>query len=67
MILRENGKEWANKNFEKIKKLDDKKKILCENNNIKILYFTENEDQKNENTFTDLNKLFKKLKEYGKN
>lgn len=65
--MRENGKEWANKNFEKIKKLDDKKKILCENNNIKILYFTENEDQKNENTFTDLNKLFKKLKEYGKN
>lgn len=37
------GKEWADENFKGIIKRDIKKKELCEEHNLKVLYYTEND------------------------
>ena len=33
------GKEWSNENLKRIQKLDATKKLLCEEHNVKLLYF----------------------------
>lgn len=63
-----NGKEWAKKQFKQIQILDETKYRLCNENNITVLYFTEEKNKENdEDTFSDLNKLLNKIKNYGKN
>lgn len=61
------GKEWAENNFKKIKRLDENKFKLCLEHNVNILYFTEENIKKDKKTFFDLNELLKKIKEYDKN
>lgn len=56
------GEEWAIDEFEKNKELDEKKLKLCEENNIKILYYTDNKKYKN--IINNKQKLLKEIKKY---
>lgn len=58
------GEEWANKQFEKVKFLDERKRKICNENNIDILYFAR--EKYNDNIITDKELLLEKIQEYGK-
>lgn len=58
-----NGKDWAVENFEKIKKLDQKKFELCKNNGIIIYYFSD-KDYECENLYTNKEILINKIINY---
>ena len=53
---------FGEKNFIECKERDKKKKMLCEEHGIKILYYTDKQHVKNKNDFSSLNKLLKIIK-----
>lgn len=62
------GKEWSGKQLARVKDLDAKKRILCEEHGIKIFYFTDyNKEIVDEKCFTDKEKLLKEIINYAKN
>lgn len=58
------GKEIAEKKFYNIVRLDKQKYKLCKENNIDILYYSNDTNLKLENLFTNKEKLLNKIKEY---
>lgn len=57
------GKEFAQKQLERVKKLDKEKKELCEKNNVILLYFTDNKKYcTKQQCFIDKCKLLNEIK-----
>ena len=54
------GEKWANERFLLIQKLDENKKQLCKENNVKLLYFSHT--QYNSEIITDEEALLNKIK-----
>ena len=53
------GESWSNKMLSKVKLLDNRKKMLCEQNNVKLLYYSN--IQYNEDIITDKEKLLEEI------
>ena len=58
------GQEWAIKQFEHIKELDGRKRALCKEHGINLLYFAK--EKYNEGMITDTNILLDKILEHDK-
>ena len=63
------GNEWSNELYEKIIERDSRKNKLCNENGIKLIYFTDCDDKiinegKNKELYHDIIKSNEKLKEY---
>ena len=53
------GESWSNEMLSKVKLLDNRKKMLCEQNNVKLLYYSN--IQYNEDIITDKEKLLEEI------
>lgn len=58
------GTEWAKKQFLRVQEMDKRKKLICEEKGIPILYFAK--EKYNDEIITDTNILLERIKEHDK-